>query len=214
MEANKIGGITNQGEYKSAIRSFCGKLKNEISLRDTELELRIEQSRIYIIRNLWMFTKERLTKSNSYPLGGGTEVEYEDLPSDFIEDLRVIVNEYKAFKINYEDFASIDDNYYYAPSATNPVYFIKGNTVGMYPTTNGTTAELLYIAKPTAFSDDTTDESELALYIPAEFQELVVQKVCEELSARPDISCIFSLSVDAKIENMLGKKQKDQKDVT
>lgn len=203
----------NQGEYKSATRSLCGKLKNDITLRDVELELRIKQDRIYIIRNLWMFAKERLTKSNSYSLSGGGNVEYEDLPSDFIKDLKVIVNGYKGFKINYEDFASIDDNYYFAPSATNPVYFIKGNTVGMYPTTNGTTAELLYIAKPTAFSDDTTDESGLALYIPAEFQELVVQKVCEELSARADINCTFSLSVDAQIENMLGKKQKDQKDV-
>ena len=204
----------NQGEIKSAIRSLCGKLKNDVTLRDVELELRIKQSRIYVIRNLWMFARERLTKSNSYSLSGGGDVEYEDLPSDFIEDLRVIVNDYKAFKINFEDFASIDDNYYYAPSATNPVYFMKGNTIGMYPTTDGTTAELLYIAKPTAFSDDTTDESELALYIPAEFQELVVQKVCEELSARPDINCTFDISVDGKIENMLGKKQKDQRDVT
>lgn len=200
-----------RNEYKSDIRSRIGKLKEEYTLRDTELNLRIKQARIFIAERLWMFCKERLKHSNTYSLAGPVSkaIEYQDLPSDFIKDTAMTIGAEPATKIDFSDYIAITKNYYFTPSTTNPIYCIRKDQVGMSPVTVGTSCILYYIAKPTAFSDDTSDENTLELNIPAEFQGLVVQKVCEELSSRSDIDYKPVTTVQGEIDRLMGKKRED-----
>lgn len=206
----------NRGEILADIRSRVGKSKEDITLRNTELYLRVKQSRIFIIEQLWMFCKERLKHSHTYSLAGPVSkaIEYQDLPSDFIQDTAMTINAVKANKIDFSDYIAITKNYYFTPSTTNPIYCIRKDQVGMSPVTVGISCVLYYIAKPTAFSDDTTDESGLELNIPAEFQGLVVQRVCEDLSSRADINYKPATTVQSEIDRLMGKKRGDTKDDT
>ena len=202
----------NRKEYKAAIRSLLNKPTPDLTLTDRELEVRIAQRRVWLAKQLWNFCKDRLKTYTTYVLGVGSDPAYKDLPSDFITDLSATIDGHPAFRIDISDYAALDENYFYTPTATNPVYFVKGNQIAFSPPSLGSIATLFYVAKPTEFSDDTTDESSLDLGIPEEYQDLVVQKVCEDLSSRAGVEYKPSGgTVEEKILTLLGKKKEDVK---
>lgn len=201
----------NRAEYIAFVRGQLGQFVEDKLLQDKEIELHIKNARIYIVKRLWRICQDKFYDTENYAITLSLTDEFyeDDLPSDYLEDVNVVNNGYTARRVNYSDTTAVDDNTYMASSVSSPIYYIRGSKLGLRPSTNGTTATLYFLATPTAFSDDTTDESGLAIGIPAEYQELVAYKACGPLRNRFKIDTDFDTLVEAKIDTLLKKKVSD-----
>lgn len=173
-----------RNEYKAGILSRLGMLTENKALPEAELNMLIKHARIWIAETFGIFD-ERYQDVKVFALGGAAIAEYETLPSDFLKALTVSVNNYPARRISFAEYEAIDENSYFTPSPTDPIWFTYKNLVGVSPTSASTNASMYYIRTPTAFSDDTTDETGLtAPYIWQEYQPLVILKACEGVAKK------------------------------
>lgn len=200
----------NRAEYIASVRSRLGKPQEDITLQDREIKLELKHARIWLVERMWQYAKERFKATKIYSLGGSVSAEYEDLPDEYIQDLSVTVNGEHAYKVQLEEYDAISDNYYYTPSSTQPVYFIKGTQIAFKPTASGESATLYYITQPTEFSDETTDETDLTIYIPEELQNLIVLRVSEQLTSRKDLDYQPAVTVERELQAMLREKQSEK----
>lgn len=180
----------NRAEYIASIRSLLNRPKEDEDLQDKELKLKIKQARKWVAMVVGRFN-ERFQISHTYTMGAtqhGGVFNDEDLPSDFLDILYVTNDSYASHRIDYGEATAVINNSYYTPSTTQPFHYIYKNKIGFTPSTLGTNGVLFYIASPTEFDDGSTDETSLdAPYIPYEYQQLVIYKVCIELAKlKPD----------------------------
>lgn len=193
----------NREEYRALVRAIVGIPNDEIRLTDVELNFLINLARKYVVARLYDFCQERLYSYHTFTLTDAGDPEWEDLPSDYCHYLYVTVNDYHAVKVNYKDYPAVADNTYMDATATRPIFMIRGSEIGFEPS-GSFNSFMAYIAYPTEFSDDTTDDT-----IPIEYQELVAYKSCEALQGRLELKANYGEIVDAKIDRILKKKMQD-----
>ncbi len=194
------------------VRAQVGKPIEDKELQDTEIMLCLKNSRKYIASKLWSCFQDRFKKSSTHNITTSTtDAFYEiDLPSDFIADLAVVNGGYLARRIDYGNITAVDSNSYLASSTIQPIYYIAVKE-GIRPATEGLQTTLYYVATPTEFSDNTTDESVLAIGIPEEYQMLVIWRACVPLQVRFNLKQDYNTLVENEIAGLLAKKVKDIK---